>query len=190
LREAAALAAAHGAHVRLARVLEAMSGAVVEVQPAVSVRLAVAAQSLRASLQALPLPSERERLRRYLEEARRQLGERVYGETWSAAHGVPTETVVAEGRALLDQILAPAAPGVRPTMAEPLSEREREVVLLLLRGLNNREIAEELTITRKTAEAHVSRILTKLTLSSRLQIVNWAHDRGLAQPNRDGLPGT
>jgi DNA-binding NarL/FixJ family response regulator len=57
------------------------------------------------------------------------------------------------------------------------------------RGLNNREIAEELVVTRKTAEAHIGNILNKLGLSSRVQIATWAYARGLAEPET-GAPAT
>jgi non-specific serine/threonine protein kinase len=67
-------------------------------------------------------------------------------------------------------------------VANPLSDREREVAILLTRGLTNREIADHLVVSRKTAEAHVSHILTKLGLANRLQIATWAYERGLAQP--------
>jgi predicted ATPase len=55
-----------------------------------------------------------------------------------------------------------------------LSEREHDVVSLIAGGRSNREIADELVITRKTAEAHVSHILTKLGLYSRVQIATWS----------------
>jgi DNA-binding CsgD family transcriptional regulator len=71
-----------------------------------------------------------------------------------------------------------------------LSEREREVVLLVMRGLSNREIADELVVTRKTAEAHIGHILAKLGLTNRVQIATWAYDRGLAPPNMSAPPST
>ena len=56
----------------------------------------------------------------------------------------------------------------------PLSAREREVAVLIARGLSNREIAAALTITEKTAANHVDHILTRLDLHSRTQIAVWA----------------
>ena len=53
---------------------------------------------------------------------------------------------------------------------DPLSPREREVAELAARGLTNREIAERLVITEKTASHHVSAILTKLGLGSRVEL--------------------
>jgi predicted ATPase len=60
-----------------------------------------------------------------------------------------------------------------------LSERERCVVQLVAAGRSNRQIAEELVITKKTAEAHVSHILTKLGLCSRVQIATWGFQQGV-----------
>jgi predicted ATPase/DNA-binding CsgD family transcriptional regulator len=70
--------------------------------------------------------------------------------------------------------------------ADVLSERERCVVELIARGRSNREIADELVITKKTAEAHVSHILTKLSLCSRVQIATWS----LQQRSVDTEAGT
>jgi non-specific serine/threonine protein kinase len=54
------------------------------------------------------------------------------------------------------------------------------VAALLARGLTNRQIAAALTVTEKTAEAHVSHILAKLGLSSRAQAAVWAAQHRLA----------
>ncbi|MEU8124076.1 AAA family ATPase [Spirillospora sp. NPDC049024] len=62
----------------------------------------------------------------------------------------------------------------------PLTARESEVVRLLARGRSNREIAEELVISPKTASVHVSNILAKLGVASRGEAAAAARDRGLA----------
>jgi DNA-binding NarL/FixJ family response regulator len=62
----------------------------------------------------------------------------------------------------------------------PLSEREREVLVLLAQGCSNREIAERLVITEGTVKAHVSNILGKLQAENRTQAANIAHRYGLA----------
>jgi len=61
----------------------------------------------------------------------------------------------------------------------PLTEREREIVTLIARGLTNRSIATELTLSARTVDNHVSRILSKLELASRSQIVAYAIERGV-----------
>lgn len=62
---------------------------------------------------------------------------------------------------------------------EGLTARERDIASLIARGLTNRAIAESLTLSERTVEAHVSNILAKLTLTSRAQIATWATERGL-----------
>ena len=60
-----------------------------------------------------------------------------------------------------------------------LTEREREVLTQIGRGLNNDEIAEELVISPATAKTHVSRIMSKLEAHYRAQFVVVAYETGL-----------
>lgn len=60
-----------------------------------------------------------------------------------------------------------------------LTEREMEVLALIVNGLTNPQIAEELTITRATAKAHVHSVLQKLSASTRTQATRKAMDEGL-----------
>jgi two-component system, NarL family, response regulator LiaR len=66
-----------------------------------------------------------------------------------------------------------------PEPLEQLSSREREVLRLLARGMENAEIAQELSISPRTAKNHVSSILAKLGLPSRVQAAVYAVRRGL-----------
>ncbi|MBV9365195.1 MAG: response regulator transcription factor [Solirubrobacterales bacterium] len=65
------------------------------------------------------------------------------------------------------------------SLADDLSAREREVLRLIARGLENAEIAQELGISPRTAKNHVSNILAKLGLPSRIQAAIYAVRRGL-----------
>ena len=67
------------------------------------------------------------------------------------------------------------ASGPHPTRApSPLTAREHEIVLLIVRGLSNRGIADELVISPATAARHVANILSKLGFGSRTQVASWA----------------
>jgi DNA-binding NarL/FixJ family response regulator len=60
-----------------------------------------------------------------------------------------------------------------------LTERERDVLRHIARGYTYREVGEELFISVKTVESHVSSVLRKLQLTNRHELAKWAHDRGL-----------
>ena len=81
----------------------------------------------------------------------------------------------ARAEAVVDDLTA----AKRPVL---LTGREREVAVLVARGLTNREIARTLFLSERTVENHVQHILTKLGFGSRAQIAAWAVSEGLAVP--------
>jgi DNA-binding NarL/FixJ family response regulator len=63
-----------------------------------------------------------------------------------------------------------------------LTEREKEVLVLVARGLSNQEIGQQLFVTPATAKTHVSRLLMKLGARDRTQLVVVAYESGLVEP--------
>ena len=131
------------------------------------------------------------------------LDEYVYGALRAGASGfllkdVTPEQLVAAVRvvAVGDALLAPsitrrlverfARPGQAAAAAgvqvERLTSREREVLVLLARGLSNAEIAERLSLSEATVKTHVGRVLPKLGLRDRAQAVVYAYESGVVTP--------
>jgi DNA-binding NarL/FixJ family response regulator len=74
------------------------------------------------------------------------------------------------------------APEHPPVAVTALTPREREVLDLLIGGLSNPEICDRLVITDATAKTHVARILQKLGVRDRVQVVIYAYESGLVTP--------
>ncbi|MGW1884903.1 response regulator [Streptomyces sp. NPDC001970] len=89
----------------------------------------------------------------------------------------PTARLIARVLAAPPAVPAPTAGG-----PENLSERERQVLTLVARGLTNTEIAETLALSPLTAKTHVSRIMGKLGARDRAQLVIVAYESGLVTP--------
>ena len=101
--------------------------------------------------------------------------------------------VIAQGEALLSpsitrRVIAEFVKGTGPKPAaqfprlQDLTAREVEVMRLIARGLSNAEIAKELFVSETTVKTHVARVLMKLGLRDRVQVVVLAYEAGVVQP--------
>jgi DNA-binding NarL/FixJ family response regulator len=86
-------------------------------------------------------------------------------------------------RRLIADFVRRPPPGAGPSGAmADLTERELDVVWLVARGRSNAEIAAELVVSEATVKTHVARILAKLGLRDRVQVVVAAYESGFVQP--------
>ena len=90
-------------------------------------------------------------------------------------------------RRLVDAYVSRPAPG-KPAGLDELSEREREVLRMIGRGLSNGEIAEALVISPATVKTHVRHVLAKLSLRDRVQAVVLAYESGLVTASAHSRP--
>jgi DNA-binding NarL/FixJ family response regulator len=90
-------------------------------------------------------------------------------------------------RRLLDRFAGRFVPSPdTPGAPDGLTDREREVLLLVAQGLPNAEIGVRLQLAEGTVKIHIGRILAKLRLRNRAQAVVYAYESGLVRPGADG----
>ncbi|WP_396667725.1 response regulator [Microbacterium sp. R86528] len=105
-----------------------------------------------------------------------------------AVHAGESLLSPAATRSLITKFVLPAdaeaggASNVAPAALAHLTDREREVLLLVARGLSNQEIADVLVISPHTAKTHVNRIMSKVYAHDRAQLVILAYETGLLAP--------
>jgi non-specific serine/threonine protein kinase len=104
------------------------------------------------------------------------LGEDRYAALFRGAAAQPLDGIVR--LAVTDADEMPATPG-RPFPPGPLTDREREIAVLVAEGMSNRDIARQLAIAKRTVDAHLGHIFAKLGISSRVRLATWLDpDRG------------
>jgi len=85
-------------------------------------------------------------------------------------------------RVIAELAARPTVTSTPPSQLDVLTEREREVMALVGRGLSNAEIGAALFVSPATAKTHVSHVMTKLYARDRAQLVVMAYETGLVRP--------
>lgn len=93
-------------------------------------------------------------------------------------------------RRMIDRFVQLPPPGdlALPEQVRLLSDRERQVLTMLARGLSNAEIAHELVVSDATVKTHVARLLSKLAVRDRIQAIVLAYESGFIRPGQRPPP--
>jgi predicted ATPase/DNA-binding CsgD family transcriptional regulator len=161
--------------------------AAAEGEPQLALRLAGATAALTERTGISVRDIDGLRYERWLAVARQTLVDGVASAAWADGRRLPLEQALAHALSTRE----PAAPAIKPPHPRPaqtsvrLTPRQREVAALIVQGLTNRQIAEQLSVTERAVAAHVEHILDKLGVSNRAQIAVWGYAQGLVETRSD-----
>ncbi len=149
-----------------------------------AVRLLGAAEVLRETLGYRHWPAYRVDHDRRVASTRAAMGEKSFAAAWAKGRAMMLERAIEYALSAEETAPLEAGEAKKPKIGKRdlLTPREREVATLVARGLTNREIAERLVVTQRTAETHVQNIFNKLGVTSRAEIAAWAVECGLYAP--------
>jgi DNA-binding CsgD family transcriptional regulator len=153
--------------------------------------LLAAAAALRERTGGPVMVADRGYYEQIVQRARQQLSPATFTSLWDEARALPLADVVAEALTLADE---PVTPDELRTVAidrasdvddgsrvfSGLSLREREVLHLIAAGHSNAEVAQMLFISPRTVSTHAAHILGKLGLTTRAELIAFAHREGFA----------
>jgi predicted ATPase/class 3 adenylate cyclase/DNA-binding CsgD family transcriptional regulator len=153
-------------------------------------RLFGAADAVRERVGRPPSPQDLAEHERQLAGLRRALGAERFATAWDGGRALSIDQAIEYALTaptvprIPAQPLPPAVPAAparsaSDALAASLSMREREVAALVARGYTNRQIADTLVISERTASTHVTHILNKLGFTGRSQVAVWAVEHGL-----------
>jgi predicted ATPase/DNA-binding NarL/FixJ family response regulator len=182
LKEALRLKRPLGDRQGIGSLLEALAWLVADSDPGRAAVLMGAAQNEwdKAETSFKALPGFAASHRRCLASIGASLGDRLDQE-WSRGRSLDQQSAI---NLALDERPTPSSTSVETgtrVSHQVITRRQRQVAELVSQGLSNQEIADALVISRRTAEAHVEHILTKLGFTSRTQIAAWMHEDATGQ---------
>jgi DNA-binding CsgD family transcriptional regulator len=142
-------------------------------------RLFGAAEALREAVGYQHVPEEDVWREPYLAATRSRLDEASWQEAWVEGRAMSMEQAIDFALSEQKPVTHPSPDSEQPSSEGPprLTPREKEVAILVARGLTNRQIASELFLSEHTVHHHVTNILKKLNLSSRQHVASRLSDR-------------
>jgi predicted ATPase/DNA-binding SARP family transcriptional activator/DNA-binding CsgD family transcriptional regulator/Flp pilus assembly protein TadD len=144
-------------------------------------RLWGAAEALREEVGVPLQPEDRMVLDPYLATARSSLGEIAWRTTLVEGRAMTSEQAIEYALDAGESLLPSLATHRTSENTTVLTPREEEVAVLVSRGLTNRQIASELSISEHTVATHIAKILKRLGLSSRSRLSAWVAERRFPQ---------
>ena len=184
-RESLALVEELGDKRSMIKCLAGLAGASAEARPEWAARLFGATAALMSADSIRLEPFNRRDFDHYMAMAKGRMSELAFTAAWAQGAAMTLEQAVEYSLTSVETAPLKTEAKKRPgTWKEKdlLTPREREVATFVARGLTNREIAERLVVTQRTAETHVQNILNKLGVTSRAEIAAWAVECGLYTP--------
>jgi len=142
-------------------------------------RLWGVAEALREDIGVPLQPEDRKLLDPYLATARFSLGEVAWRATLAEGRAMMLEQAIEYALSAEESVLSPPIARRSGGGSAALTPREEEVAVLVSRGLTNRQIGSELSISKHTVATYVAKILKRLGLSSRSRLSAWVAERGL-----------
>ena len=173
------LSAEVGNETNVAYCLEGLAGvAGTQGRVARAARLWGAAEALLEAIEvtAYIYASDRSLYQSRIPAARAQLGEAAFDEAWAEGKAMTPEEAVEY--VLTEEDATPPTTSASEEPPDELTRREEEVAALVARGLTNRQIARELTLSKRTVDNHVANILKKLNLPSRSGVAARLEENG------------
>ncbi len=143
-----------------------------------ALRFAAAAEGLREAIGVPLSPAARAKQEQWVAAVRAELAPEIGSAEWEQGRRMTLDEVAADASQFADPRRSTPQAG---DTAGHLTTREREVAVLLAQGLSNRDIAERLVVSERTAENHVQRVLNRLGLRSRAHVAAWVVRNGLVE---------
>jgi predicted ATPase/DNA-binding CsgD family transcriptional regulator len=148
-------------------------------------RLWGAAEVLRATMGTPMPPVYRAAYQRAVDAARTQLGEQAFAAAWAEGRQMsPAQALATQGRETISTTIPtdqPPKPRAKspPTYPNRLTAREVEVLRLVAQGMTNEQVAEQLVISPRTVDTHLTSIYSKIVVSSRSAATRYATEHHL-----------